>query len=66
MQKNIFYRSIISLQKQIIKDIDIILVKDGSKYKSISICQQYANNDSRIKVIDKENGRVSYARKAGV
>ena len=59
-------RSIESLQKQTMPDIQIILVNDGSTDGSLSICQEYAKNDSRIQVIDKPNGGVSSARNAGL
>lgn len=48
------------------KDIEIILVNDGSKDESSSICHAWAKIDSRITVIDKPNGGVSSARNAGL
>lgn len=55
-----------SIQKQSLKDIEIILVDDGSKDKSVEIADDYAAKDNRIKVIHKENGGVTSARKAGL
>lgn len=48
------------------KNIEIILVDDGSKDDSGKICDEYAKNDSRIKVIHKENNGVSAARNTGI
>lgn len=48
------------------KDIEIILVDDGSTDKSGEICDRFAAKDNRIKVIHKQNGGLVSARKAGV
>ena len=55
-----------SLISQTYKDIEIILVDDGSKDKSGAICDYYAKLDERVKVIHKENGGVSKARNIGI
>lgn len=47
------------------KDIEIILVDDGSTDSSGVKCDEFAAKDSRIKVIHKENGGLSSARNAG-
>lgn len=47
------------------KDIEIILVDDGSTDSSGIKCDKFAAKDSRIKVIHKENGGLSSARNAG-
>ncbi len=51
-----------SLISQTYKNIEIILVNDGSTDHSVEICEKYAKMDSRIKVMHKENGGVSSAR----
>lgn len=51
---------------QTYKNLEIILVDDGSKDKSGLLCNQWADKDSRIKVIHKENGGLSSARNAGM
>lgn len=55
-----------SIVNQTFKDLDIILVDDGSTDSSGSICDRYAEKDKRIRVIHKENGGVSSARNAGL
>lgn len=58
--------SIKSLMKQSYKNIEIILVDDGSSDNSGKICDELSKEDSRIIVIHKKNGGVSSARNAGI
>ena len=55
-----------SLIHQKYKNIEIILVNDGSSDNSLNICKKYQKKDNRIVLIDKKNGGVSSARNAGV
>lgn len=55
-----------SICAQTYRNLDIILVDDGSKDCSLEICRQYQDRDSRIRVISKENGGHTSARKAGL
>ena len=55
-----------SLLVQTHQNLEIILVNDGSKDNSIEICQNYAQKDSRIVVIDKPNEGVAIARNTGM
>ncbi len=48
------------------KNIEIILVNDGSPDDSIVVCKKYANEDCRIRIVDKQNGGLSSARNAGL
>lgn len=51
-----------SIRAQTFTDWELILVDDGSPDGSGAICDRYATQDSRIKVIHKPNGGVSAAR----
>lgn len=55
-----------SILDQTYKNLEIILVDDGSKDRCPEICDLYARKDSRIKVIHKANGGLVSARKAGL
>lgn len=50
---------------QTLKDIEIILVDDGSPDDCGKICDEYAEKDNRIKVIHKKNGGLAAARNSG-
>lgn len=53
---------ITSIVNQSYKNLEIILVDDGSPDNSSKICEEFAERDSRIKIIHKQNGGVSSAR----
>lgn len=55
-----------SVINQTYSDFEFILVDDGSPDKSPQICDEYAQKDSRIKVIHKENGGLISARRAAI
>lgn len=55
-----------SIINQSYYNMQIVLVNDGSTDKSGSICEKYASNDDRILYIEKKNGGLVSARKAGV
>ena len=55
-----------SILSQSFRDFELILVDDGSRDSSQRICDDYAQKDSRVKVIHQENGGVSSARNAGL
>ncbi len=59
-------RCINSIVNQTYKNIEIILVDDGSTDNSGYICEEYAKNDTRIKVVHKNNGGLGSARNEGV
>ena len=58
-------RCIESIIGQSYKNIEIILVDDGSIDLSPQICDEYAKKDFRIKVIHNENKGVSSSRNCG-
>ncbi len=51
---------------QTYRNLQVILIDDGSPDQCGQICDEYARRDSRITVIHKENGGVSSARNAGI
>lgn len=55
-----------SIQNQTYTDLEIILVEDGSPDGCGAICDKYAKEDKRIRVIHKENGGLSDARNKGL
>lgn len=59
-------RCIESVVNQIYKNLEIILVDDGSPDSCPQICDKWAEKDERIIVIHKQNGGVSTARNAGL
>jgi glycosyltransferase involved in cell wall biosynthesis len=60
------YRCVDSIINQTYKNLEIILVDDGSPDNCPQICDDYAKKDNRIKVVHKENGGLSDARNAGM
>ena len=59
-------RCVDSILAQTFTDFELILVDDGSPDGCSAICDEYADRDSRIRVIHKTNGGVSSARNAGI
>jgi len=59
-------RCLDSILAQSLKDIEIILVNDGSTDLSLDICKNYQKKDNRIIIIDKINEGVSVARNTGI
>mgnify|MGYP003408173130 CR=1 FL=1 len=55
-----------SILSQSFTVFELLLINDGSKDNSGTICDQYAVNDSRVRVFHKENGGVSSARNLGL
>lgn len=54
-----------SVLAQTYKNIEVVLVNDGSTDSTLEICQTFAERDSRVRVIDKENGGPTSCRVAG-
>lgn len=59
-------RCLQSVINQSYENLEIVVVNDGSTDNSPSVIKTYANRDSRLRVIDKENGGLVEARKTGV
>jgi glycosyltransferase involved in cell wall biosynthesis len=59
-------RCLDSISRQDYRNIEVILVNDGSEDESLSICREYQRMDSRYRVIDKQNTGVSDTRNHGI
>ena len=59
-------RCIESIRRQTYRNLEIILLNDGSKDVSYAVCQSYAGIDRRIVVIDKNNSGVSATSNLGM
>lgn len=55
-----------SVTAQTYENLEIVIVNDGSTDSSIVYCEKCANDDNRIKILNKENGGLSDARNAGI
>ena len=64
--KPYLYRCVDSIIKQTYKNIEILLIDDGSTDGSSELCDILSDIDSRIKVIHKKNGGLSSARNRGL
>lgn len=64
--QNYICRCLDTIINQTYKNIEIILVDDGSKDESGKICEEYAKKDSRIRVIHKENEGLGLTRNVGI
>ena len=63
---NYVTRCIDSILAQSYKNLQVILVDDGSTDGSSDICDEYAAKDSRVEVVHKKNGGLSSARNCGI
>ena len=59
-------RCVESVVNQTYKNLEILLIDDGSPDKCYKICDDWAKKDKRIKVVHKENGGLSDARNVGI
>ena len=59
-------RCIESVINQTYKNIEILIINDGSKDKSLNIMNEYKNKDERIIVINQKNKGLSGARNTGI
>ena len=59
-------KSVLSVISQSYQNLELILVDDGSTDNSKQICDNYANNDKRIKIINQKNSGPATARNNGV
>lgn len=59
-------RCVDSILNQTFRDLELILIDDGSLDGSPAICDEYGRKDSRVRVIHQKNGGLSSARNAGL
>lgn len=59
-------RCLDSIINQTYKNLEIIVVNDGSNDDTLKICKKYARKDNRIVIINNENKGVSYSRNCGI
>ncbi len=64
--ENFLAKCVESILNQTFADLEILLIDDGSPDSSGTMCDKYAEQDSRVHVIHQENGGVSAARNAGM
>ena len=57
---------LISIVNQSLKDFEIICINDGSTDNSLKILEKFAEQDSRIRIINQQNQGQGYARNAGL
>ena len=55
-----------SILQQDFQDLEVIVINDGSADKSLSIVKKIAEKDNRVKIVDKKNEGVSFARRDGL
>ena len=64
--KNHIARCIESIRAQTYRDIEIIILNDGSRDISLPVCEMYRRGDDRILLVDKDNSGVSDTRNLGL
>ncbi len=64
--ENYLARCLNSIVNQTYKNLEIICINDGSKDNSLKIIEEYAKNDSRIKIINQENKGIAATRNVGI
>ena len=64
--QDVLHRCIDSVLSQSFTDFELILVDDGSTDESPCLCDAYSINDSRVRVIHRQNGGTSAARNTGI
>lgn len=55
-----------SVRKQTYKNLEIIIIDDGSSDRTLEICEELASEDDRVKIVNNNHGGVSRARNAGL
>lgn len=64
--ENFIEKCIKSILDQSLKELQIIIVNDGSNDNTAAVLEKYESSDPRVKIITQENGGVSKARNAAL
>ena len=59
-------RCLDSVVNQTYKNLEILLINDGSTDNCLKICEEYAKSDNRVQVINKNNAGLGMARNTGI
>lgn len=59
-------RCVDSIRRQTFSDVEILLIEDGARDASGALCDSFAGEDARIRVLHKKNAGVSAARNSGL
>ena len=65
-EKEYLEKCLDSVRNQTLREIEMILIDDGSTNQAGEICDEYADKDDRIKVIHQKNQGVAVARNSGL
>lgn len=65
-QERFVKKCLYSILNQSYRDVEVIVVNDGSTDKTLTILKKIANHDNRVTIIDKKNEGVSRARRDGL
>lgn len=65
-QEHYFKACMQSVERQTYKNLEIIIVNDGSSDRSPQMAKDWAARDNRVRVIDKQNEGLAYARRDGL
>lgn len=64
--ENSIEKSVKSIQNSTYKNVEIILIDDGSSDKTLEVCRNMQEKDDRIKIVEKENSGAGLSREYGL
>ena len=64
--ENNLFHCVDSILSQTFDDIELLLIDDGSKDQSGDLCDEYARNDSRVRVFHKPNGGGKFCKECWI
>lgn len=64
--ENYIERCLISIKNQTLKNIEVIVINDGSTDKTLEAIKNAAEGDDRFRIINKDNEGIIEARKSGL